>query len=574
MAPLCAVFDRMRRSALAVLVFFFVFSSCVRYLPAHSTDTLTSMSEMILQPYGTYVFPDSVLSEIEDATSFAENLSRSLDLSSPSRASAVGSFALDPSFLHLLDREVTSLDPNPYVFEIERYPVLLYRALSYSCGAANLTLCYDNLGSVKNVFRAFSLAFGFSGPVAANSSQYLPIAWSVVDALGLPHENLTVAVYDSSSYSVFPATDLRYDPDWLNHSTIMWYNRTTIVMQSSLSNYSLGGCNQLGFLFNDDYRQLLEVECAAFVTLPTSTSLSPPEALDVGRKTIPTLFYNQSRDKLVADEIVGIRLFPTVDSPGMGSNTSESNDVNSVRLLRFAYVYVAHVAIDRYSGYSLYVIVDVDSGIALCSMRSLPWVASGGGSGLSGEPIIIAVARWSPLIAVLLTIVVIIAGPLEFSLLFLGSFVAPTLIRLHGLNVLDNFNRGRIYGYIRGKPGCTFSDLKTELKMLNGNLAYHLAILEKVGMIKSVKDGRSRRHFADDAVGRIRPESFLGKAQSMVLSKLRSVGSVSTTKVAEALGMSRQRAHYNLKRLMRRGLVESTSMGWRVVELGNEEGET
>jgi hypothetical protein len=298
------------------------------------------MSEITLQPYGTYVFPDSVLSEIENATSLAENLSRSLDLPSPSRTTAVGGFVLDPSFLHLLDREMTSLDPNPYVFEIGRYPVLLYRALSYSCGAANLTLCYDNLGSVKNVFRAFSVAFGLSGPVAANSSQYLPIAWSVVDALGLPHENLTVAVYNSSSYLIFPTTDSRYDPDWLNHSTFMWYNRTTIIMQSSLLDYSLGGCNQVGFLFNDDNRQLLEVECAAFVTLPTSTFLNPPEALGVGRKTIPTLFYDQSRDKLVTDEIVGIRLFPIVDSPGMGSNTSKSNDNNSVKLLRFAYVYV------------------------------------------------------------------------------------------------------------------------------------------------------------------------------------------------------------------------------------------
>jgi predicted transcriptional regulator len=207
-------------------------------------------------------------------------------------------------------------------------------------------------------------------------------------------------------------------------------------------------------------------------------------------------------------------------------------------------------------------------------MRGFPWVNSGGGSGVSGEHVIIVVVRWSPLAAVLLMIVVMVVGPSEFSLLFLGLFVVPALIRLRGLNVLDNFNRGRIYGYIRGKPGCTFSDLKTELKMLNGNLAYHLAVLEKVGLIKSAKDGRTRRHFAGDAVGRIKPDSFLGKTESMVLSKLRSVGSVSTTKVAEALGMSRQRAHYNLRRLMRRGLVESTPMGWRVVELGKEESET
>ena len=554
------------KSIIIVLLLFLIPLDSGPFSSADPQHVKALENKVVLQSYGTYVFPDSSLCGIENSSSLAENLSFGLGLPSPQPASLAGGFILSPASLYLLDREDASLDPNPYLFVVDKYPELVYKAMSYSCGEANLTLCYDNLGSIGNVFMAFSIDFGTSGPIGVDITQYSSIAWSMVDELHIPHGNLTVASYNSSFFTVAPMTNIGYDPDWSNNNTITWYNRTTIVMQMSLSDYDLGGCNQLGFLFNDDARQLVAAQCAAFVSLPENVLVSPENALDVGRSEIPSSFYHQSTDMLIADEIVGIRLFVVTNTPETSQNYSGLIGVDDARFLRFAYVYVAQVAIDKYSGYFSYVIVDLESGTGLYSMRSPPWVVSRDSSGA----IVRTVAIWSPLAIALLFVVAVFVGPMEFSFFFLGSLVIPALLRFRGLEVLDNFNRGRIYGYIRGRPGCTFSELKEEIHVLNGTLAYHLAILERVGVIRSTKSGQNRRYFTGESGIRIRSETLLGKTESLVLSTLCKGGSLSTTEIAKALRISRQRAHYNLRHLMRRGLIKETPSGWISTELDDE----
>jgi len=60
--------------------------------------------------------------------------------------------------------------------------------------------------------------------------------------------------------------------------------------------------------------------------------------------------------------------------------------------------------------------------------------------------------------------------------------------------VLDNFERGRIFGYVSNNPGVHFNKIKRSLGLLTGTAAYHLSMLEYHGLIKSEIDGQYRRY--------------------------------------------------------------------------------
>jgi len=50
----------------------------------------------------------------------------------------------------------------------------------------------------------------------------------------------------------------------------------------------------------------------------------------------------------------------------------------------------------------------------------------------------------------------------------------------------------------------------------------------------------------------------------MVLNELITKGPLSTSSLAKALGISRQRVHYNARLLLRRGLAEHEGSLWKV----------
>lgn len=175
--------------------------------------------------------------------------------------------------------------------------------------------------------------------------------------------------------------------------------------------------------------------------------------------------------------------------------------------------------------------------------------------------------QWLPL-AVSLIVVILVLGACvmlspEFALLFMGSYIVLLYIRLKGANILDNFNRGKIMGFVSARPGASYTEIRDALKIGNGNLAYHLCVLERLELISSSKQGRSRRFYPAGVECRRDEYHFIGKMESQILDQLGKNGPLSNAAVAAFLGISRQRAHYNLRLLEKRGLVGRQGLLWQ-----------
>lgn len=78
------------------------------------------------------------------------------------------------------------------------------------------------------------------------------------------------------------------------------------------------------------------------------------------------------------------------------------------------------------------------------------------------------------------------------SLLFLFM---PLYTRLKDNKVLDQFTRGQVFGYVRVHPGDSFTDIKRNLQLENGVLAYHLSVLEKENLVRSRTKGARRLYW-------------------------------------------------------------------------------
>jgi predicted transcriptional regulator len=213
--------------------------------------------------------------------------------------------------------------------------------------------------------------------------------------------------------------------------------------------------------------------------------------------------------------------------------------------------------------YPILIVVDIDSGAVLVAQRCPIPVASPDSGWIVLNP-------WTGSLLILsftfLVVLGVLIGPPEIALAVLGSLMVPLYVRLVGIDALENFNRGKIYGYIKGKPGCSFTELKTELRFFNGNLAYHLLVLEKLELVRSVKDGRTRRYFLQEDGGRMMKTQFLGKIESRIFRVLNEKGPLSGTEVAKELSISRQRAQYNLRRLQKRGLAKLLDSRWQAAQ--------
>ena len=513
-----------------------------------SQETVTDLS---------YVFPDPRFAHVRNASLLAEYLAGRLNLTHSIALLPIEESVLNPSRLQLLDREATSLDPKPYLFSIEKNVTLHYKTLSYACNEANITLLYDNLEDEDNEFRAFSISFDDYILTGDSPDEYLLTALDVVSWLGYPSENLEVAIYDVRAYSIIPIDDAGLG-DWENQSTTQYRNETVIIMQESYSDLEIGGCNQIGFSFDSDDYRLLKLQCAVYVTLPESLGLSATDALLEGGSRVMEFAYNSSSDLLVHEEIAGVRLFPTIQS--------DYSSTSGERKLGFAYHYRGNMKAGDTSGYTINIIIDSESGCVLSVLRGYIWESQSRDSffvlPLDSSALILLTASAILLISIVL-------GPAEFSLPFFMYLIVPFILRIYRTNVLDNFHRGRIYGYITMKPGCSFSEVRTELNMCNGSLAYHLGILEKLGLIQSFKQGNARR-FSLSGARRRRPGRLFNKTETSILSTLKENGNTHTSELAAILEISRQRVHYNMKKLARSGITESGPEGWRIVDIPAE----
>ncbi|MEE9489801.1 MAG: helix-turn-helix domain-containing protein [Thermoplasmata archaeon] len=134
---------------------------------------------------------------------------------------------------------------------------------------------------------------------------------------------------------------------------------------------------------------------------------------------------------------------------------------------------------------------------------------------------------------------------------------------------LDHFTRGRIYGYIQANPGMTFTRVRESLDLKNGTLAYHLWVLERLGFIKSVREGRVRMLYLSGApvTGK---RLVLSRLQYAILDVLRADGPMTQSEIAKQFETSRQRVHYNVKVLRELELIDAANGKVELLDKGEE----
>lgn len=119
--------------------------------------------------------------------------------------------------------------------------------------------------------------------------------------------------------------------------------------------------------------------------------------------------------------------------------------------------------------------------------------------------------------------------------------------RLKKEYILDNFTRGRIYGYVEANPGEHFNAIKRALGLKNGSLAYHLRTLEKGGYIVSKHDRGYTRFYPKSMKLPKRNIKELIPIQRSIIDIIKSNPGISQRGIADKLNISYQLVHYHIK---------------------------
>ncbi len=155
---------------------------------------------------------------------------------------------------------------------------------------------------------------------------------------------------------------------------------------------------------------------------------------------------------------------------------------------------------------------------------------------------------------------IVLGGELTELALLLPAALLYARIRRE--QVLDHFVRGRVFGYIEGHPGASYSEIMDALHLANGVASYHLYVLEREKFIASRRAGSARVYYPPDQPPRAE-DSGLSPVQARIMALVRESPGVSQSDIARRLGTRRQNVHYNVSRLSQAGVVAVDGWGWR-----------
>jgi predicted transcriptional regulator len=148
----------------------------------------------------------------------------------------------------------------------------------------------------------------------------------------------------------------------------------------------------------------------------------------------------------------------------------------------------------------------------------------------------------------------------EWGLYALLALILPLYVRIKGEKILDNFTRGKIYGYIIANPGDHYNSIRTALKLKNGALAYHLKALEREQMVKSQTDGKYKRFYPFEMAVPKRATKLTTMRENIV-NHIKEEPGITQNEISEKMGVSHQAISYHLRTLVQLGAVEVTKKG-------------
>jgi DNA-binding MarR family transcriptional regulator len=150
----------------------------------------------------------------------------------------------------------------------------------------------------------------------------------------------------------------------------------------------------------------------------------------------------------------------------------------------------------------------------------------------------------------------------RYRLLVLFTLLLPFYSRIQKEDVLDQFVRGQIYGFIKTNPGVHYNQILRKVGVKNGTLSYHLGVLEKTELIQSRREGLKYRVFYPTGMNFPKSERFrLTDFQIQVIDTLKRKPGLTQKELARFLGQKPQTINYNIKVLDQAGLITVEKKG-------------
>jgi DNA-binding MarR family transcriptional regulator len=150
----------------------------------------------------------------------------------------------------------------------------------------------------------------------------------------------------------------------------------------------------------------------------------------------------------------------------------------------------------------------------------------------------------------------------KYRLLVLFSLLLPFYTRIQKEDVLDQFVRGQIYGFIKTNPGAHYNQIRRQIGVKNGTLSYHLGVLEKTELIKSRREGLKYRAFYPTGMNFPKEERFrLTDLQIRIIACITNHPGMTQKEIAQLLGQKPQTVNYNIKVLDQAGLIDVEKKG-------------
>ena len=150
----------------------------------------------------------------------------------------------------------------------------------------------------------------------------------------------------------------------------------------------------------------------------------------------------------------------------------------------------------------------------------------------------------------------------KYKFLAILALLFPMYMHLTKEDVLDQFVRGQIYGYIKTNPGVHYNQIRRGIGVKNGTLSYHLRVLEKTELIKSRRERLKYRAFYPTGMQFPKKERFrLTDFQLQILDIINENKGIHQKDIARKLEKKPQTINYNIKVLDQAGLIEVVKKG-------------
>jgi len=154
----------------------------------------------------------------------------------------------------------------------------------------------------------------------------------------------------------------------------------------------------------------------------------------------------------------------------------------------------------------------------------------------------------------------------KYKFLALLTLLVPLYTRIQKEDVLDQFVRGQIFGFIKTNPGVHYNQIRREMGVKNGTLSYHLSVLEKTELIKSRREGLKYRAFYPTGMKFPKNERFrLTELQIKILDVIKNKNGINQKNIAKEIGKKPQTINYNIKVLKQAELIKVVKKGRKTI---------